>query len=125
DGAERAASERAGWDATGLWHVTSRRAAGGSHAFWYGQEASGTYDTGRPSRGTLTSPVIDLAGVAEPSLAWMELAEVENDPAWDRLTIEVIDAGDPSVVVAAGKPASGRHRGFAPRLLDLHGLAGR
>ena len=33
------------WTAKGLWHVTTRRAADGSHAFWYGRESTGTYDT--------------------------------------------------------------------------------
>ena len=113
-----------GWTATGLWHVTARRAGGGQRAWWYGREASGDYDTGAPSRGTLTSPAIDLAGVAAPRLVWLEDADVENDPAWDRLAIEVIDADDPAVVIAAGKVATAG-RGFAARMLDLDGLAGR
>ena len=45
----------AGWTASGLWHATTRRASSGTTAFWYGQDATGTYDTGGPSQGDLVS----------------------------------------------------------------------
>ncbi len=125
ESADGAAGTVGVWEATGLWHVSARRAAAGPRGFWYGREASGDYDTGGSHRGTLTSPVIDLRGVTAPSLTWLELALIENDPAWDRTTIEVIDAVDPAVVVAAGKPIAASRRGFTPRLLDLHAFAGR
>ncbi|HMG21190.1 MAG TPA: hypothetical protein VK607_07745, partial [Kofleriaceae bacterium] len=48
-----------GWTATGLWHITTKRASDGTHAFWYGQETTGTYDTGAANSGDLTSPVIN------------------------------------------------------------------
>ena len=49
-----------GWSATGLWHRSTRRAGGGSYSWWFGQDATGTYQTGARTFGTLTSPPIDL-----------------------------------------------------------------
>jgi hypothetical protein len=121
DGAERGLG---GWTATGLWHVTKRHAAAGSASFWYGQEATGSYDTGARNRGTLTSPVIDLAGVEGAALVVRERIDVEGDAAHDRLTIEVIDVDDPDVSIAAPK-VTGWTGGFAARLVDLGGMAGR
>ena len=121
DGAERGL---AGWRATGLWHVSERLAARGASSFWYGQEASGDYDTGARNRGTLTSPVIDLTGAEAPALVVSERIDVEGGPDHDRLTIEVVDVDDPDVSVAAPKVTAWTGD-FRPRLIDLAGLAGR
>lgn len=121
DGAERGLGE---WTATGLWHVTKRHAAAGTASFWYGQEATGSYDTGARNRGTLTSPVIDLAGVDGAALVVRERIDVEGDAAHDRITIEVFDVDDPDVSIAATK-VTGWTGGFVPRLVDLGGMAGR
>jgi hypothetical protein len=113
------------WEASGMWHVTQKRAGVGTHAFWYGQEASGNYDTpGMPNAGTLVSPVIDLAGVAGPRLAWLEHVDVETTASYDLLRVEVFDVEQPSIAVSAGK-VNGRTGGFVPRLLALDGFAGR
>ncbi len=61
------------WTATGLWHVTSRRAAAGARSWWYGQEVTGNYSTGARTTGTLTSPPIDLTGVPKAILEWDQL----------------------------------------------------
>jgi hypothetical protein len=50
------------WQTTGLWHLvddTSPFPASASpvHSFWYGQDATGNYDTGARTRGALTSPL--------------------------------------------------------------------
>jgi hypothetical protein len=121
DGAERGLG---GWEATGLWHATDRWAAAGQASFWYGREASGDYDTGARTRGTLTSPVIDLAGAVAPVLVIRERIDVEGDPDHDRLTIAVADVDDPDVAIEVAKP-TGWTGGFVPRLVDLGGLAGR
>lgn len=121
DGAERGLGD---WKATGLWHVTRDHADHGAASFWYGQEASGDYDTGARNRGTLTSPVIDLRGAVRPALVLSERIDVEGDPAHDHLTIAVADVDDPDVAIELSKP-TGWTGGFAPRLIDLTGLAGR
>ena len=50
-----------GWFADGLWHLSNRNAGSPTTAFYYGDEFSGTYDTGFANWGSLTSPAIDLS----------------------------------------------------------------
>ncbi|MBL8624167.1 MAG: lamin tail domain-containing protein [Myxococcales bacterium] len=114
-----------GWRKDGLWHVTHRHAAEGAAAYGYGDEATGTYDTGAPNRGALESPVIDLAALAAPKLAFDEWVDVETAPDRDRLRVSVIDASDPTRVVALDKVTGSTGGAFATRLLDLAPLAGR
>ncbi|MBK7078058.1 MAG: lamin tail domain-containing protein [Myxococcales bacterium] len=114
-----------GWRKDGLWHVSRRHAAEGAAAYGYGDEATGTYDTGAPHRGALESPVIDLAALAAPKLAFDELVDVETAPDRDRLRVSVIDVGDPARVVMLDKVTGSTGGAFATRLLDLAPLAGR
>ncbi|MBZ0236182.1 MAG: lamin tail domain-containing protein, partial [Deltaproteobacteria bacterium] len=122
DGAETGLG---GWEATGLWRITKRRSATGGHAFWYGDEATGSYDTpGRSNRGSLVSPIIDLNGVRAPRLSWREYLDVEIHARFDVLRVEVFDADQPDLVIGASK-LTVRTRAFQDRLLDLTGFAGR
>ena len=122
DGAERGMGA---WRATGMWHVSTRRAGAGRSAFWYGDETTGTYDTpGVANRGTLLSPAIDLTGIADPQLSWLEHVDVESAALFDMLRVEVVDAADTSLVLGANKQRS-RTTGFHARLLDLTGFGGR
>ena len=59
-----------GWTATGLWHRTTRRAAAGSYSWWYGQQATGSYQTGIRTFGTLSSPPINLTAAGAAILDW-------------------------------------------------------
>jgi len=70
---EDAESGAGGWTATGLWHLTARRAAGGTRSWWYGQEASGNYETGARTAGALTSPAISVPAGARVILEWDQL----------------------------------------------------
>jgi len=113
DGAEAGLG---GWQATGMWHISTERAASGTHAFWFGDEVSTTY----AGAGTLTSPVIDLRGVVDPVLVVAQLLRVEFDPTRDLATIIVRDVDDPSVVVRVEKGSSPTASFvFAPRVIDL------
>ena len=67
-----------GWTADGLWHRTTRRAAAGGRSWWFGQEATGTYDTGGRAAGSLTSPTIDLSGQTGAVLEWKQLFRGEG-----------------------------------------------
>ncbi|HVV85584.1 MAG TPA: lamin tail domain-containing protein [Kofleriaceae bacterium] len=120
DGAEHGLGD---WKASGLWHVTKRQAGHGAASFWYGQEATGNYDTGARNHGTLLSPVIDLAGAKKPVLAWTERIDVEGDTDHDTLTVSAVDVDDPDVSIEVDKPG-GWTGTFAPRILDLSRLAG-
>jgi hypothetical protein len=61
------------WSATGLWHVTTRRAAAGLRSWWYGQETTANYATGGRTTGSLTSAPINLTGVPKAALEWDQL----------------------------------------------------
>jgi lamin tail-like protein len=111
------------WQASGLWHVTQRRAAVGSHSFWYGRESTGNYDTGHATAGVLTSPIIDLAGVVSPRLLISQFIDVQSGFD-DTLRIRVTDVADPAVSLLVDETAvvSG---GFTFRLIELNAVVGR
>jgi len=78
---EGAEANPSGWTMTGLWHVTQHKASEGTHSFWYGQEATGNYDTpGHANSGDLTSPAIDLTTTIAPVLVLDQYINVELDP---------------------------------------------
>ncbi len=68
----------AGWAATGMWHRTTRRAASGAYSWWFGDEATGNYDTGARNFGSLTSPLIDLSGVTAAAVEWDQMFRGEG-----------------------------------------------
>lgn len=73
DSAVVGATTANGWTATpaglpNLWHVTARRFTTGTRSFYYGQEATGNYDTGAATFGSLVSPVLNLTGTTRPVL---------------------------------------------------------
>jgi len=67
---EDAESDGFGWEATGLWHISTRRSADGDKSWWYGQEATGDYNTGDRTFGSLTSPTIDLTASTGAIVEW-------------------------------------------------------
>jgi len=67
-----------GWVATGLWHLTTRRAASGAKAWWYGQESTGNYSTGAATSGALTSAPIFLAAGTKALLEWDQYFQGEG-----------------------------------------------
>ena len=113
-----------GWQATGLWHVSERRASDGSSAFWYGQEATGNYDTGAANSGELLSPPIDLSGATNPALAFDTFFDVEAGEAFDTMRIQVFDVNDPEVA-AEHVELAGQSGDFVGFLFSLDGFAGR
>jgi hypothetical protein len=75
---ENAESSATAWTATGQWHRTSRRAAAGAFSWWYGTEATATYETGGRNRGSLTSPLINLGESAGALLEWDQFLRIEG-----------------------------------------------
>lgn len=57
---------------TALWHRSRRRSASGSTSWYYGQEATGTYDTGAANFGALISPPITLPSLSGTSALVLE-----------------------------------------------------
>lgn len=121
---EGAENGQGGWTATGMWHITGRRAATGAHAFWYGQEATGDYDDGTANAGDLLSPVIGLAGVESPILSFFELIEVEAGNDFDLIEVTVFDADDPSKSLFFPKEKANTAGSFVPRMLPIASFAG-
>ena len=75
---EDAESGGSSWQATGHWHVSTRRAAAGAHSWWFGDEAAGNYNTGVRVFGTLTSPLADLTGVSGALVEWDQFLDGEG-----------------------------------------------
>jgi hypothetical protein len=66
-----------GWTASGLWHVTETDSHSPTHSYWFGQEASGDYDTGGRVQGRLTSPVLEVNGPGSVQLDFWYRRDVE------------------------------------------------
>jgi hypothetical protein len=77
------------------WHITTRQAASGTHSWWFGNEATGTYqpfaaDCGDArSFGSLLSPVMKLGN--DPRLEFDTLWEIESvdAPFFDLMKVQV------------------------------------
>ncbi|MFQ5664742.1 MAG: M36 family metallopeptidase, partial [Terriglobia bacterium] len=84
-----------GWTGTGLWHVSARRHAGrrGTNSFYFGSEASGTYDTGQRELGTLTSPVLNLSAADHPVLQLRIFISTEQLFPYDTIWVRVSTDG--------------------------------
>jgi hypothetical protein len=122
DGAEGGLGE---WTATGLWHVTSRRAAAGAQSFWYGDEATGTFDTGTANSGDLVSPIIDLGSASGVVLAFMQFIDVEDLPQYDLADVYVADVDDPNNFAYFPKQYGSSGGQFLSRVESLQQFDGR
>ncbi|HTM22380.1 MAG TPA: lamin tail domain-containing protein, partial [Kofleriaceae bacterium] len=122
DGAEHGLG---GWAATGLWHISTRAAAEGSHAFWYGDEQLGTYAVDGAEVGALVSPIIDLGQAVAPVLSFRERVDVEDHPERDLTTVTVVDVEDRLHMRSLAKVTGWTDGQFRTRLLDLAPLVGR
>ncbi|WP_437282617.1 hypothetical protein WME90_19165 [Sorangium sp. So ce375] len=118
-------SDPGAWSVDGLWHVTTRRASEGARSFWYGQEATGNYDTGGANAGTLTLPIVDLSGVESPLLVVDQLIEVEGGGFFDTTDVIVTDVDDPTHTAVFPTSTSWSNGVFEPRIESLASFQGR
>jgi hypothetical protein len=79
-----------GWTATGLWHISTRRAYRGTYAWYYGRETDWDYDAGDNS-GTLTSPEINLCHISNPELRFRSWYETEFSNIYDVKYVDIYD----------------------------------
>jgi len=82
-----------GWTSDGLWHIVSHRSQSASQAWWYGRDATGTYNTGERNFGNLVSPVINLCNAISPVLtfwSWYETQTV-NPNTYDYKYVDIYD----------------------------------
>jgi hypothetical protein len=87
DGVESAASP---WTATGMWHRSTRRGHDSATAWYYGDEATGTYFNGTQDSGTLTlATPLDLSGVSQAMLRFDEWRQVSNETPLDFASVQL------------------------------------
>ena len=87
------------------WHVTDRRDSSlGGPAWWYGNEATGTFQSPNPidsctdssvNSGTITSPTFTLASNSELSFDTLWQIESVNPSNFDLMQVQVIPVAGP------------------------------
>ncbi|MFX0134922.1 MAG: S8 family serine peptidase [Candidatus Hodarchaeota archaeon] len=76
-------------DINGLWHLTDTGSSWPdpchslTHSMWFGDEVSGTYNTGSSELGNITSIPFDLSSASEAYLEFYHWKEVEQSSAYD------------------------------------------
>jgi len=70
------------WTATGLWHITQQKSHSSAHSQWFGQEATGDYDTLDRSTGTLMSPAIDVSAYDSVNVVFWHWRHVWHYSQW-------------------------------------------
>lgn len=89
------------WIAAGLWHQVDGYTSpypqwrSWSHSWWYGQDATGNYDTGAANFGTLTTPPIYIPTTDTYYLRFWYWYETETySSLWDQRWVQIsIDGG--------------------------------
>lgn len=116
------------WTATGLWHqvdVSSPYPAAHSpsHSWWYGQDATGTYDTGSRNSGDLTSPPVYIPANGYYLRFWYRYQTETQATDWDQrwIQISVDDGPFSNVLQLYDDPRLWWLRG---QVIDLSGYAG-
>ena len=77
------------WSTSGLWHLSTSFSFSGTHSWWYGQEATNTYDTDAANAGDLTSPQIYIPGTGY-YLRFKYLYQTETaSTGWDQRWVQI------------------------------------
>jgi subtilisin family serine protease/PKD repeat protein len=106
----------------GLWHISSHRAHEGSSVLYYGKPDTLNYDTGARNYGTATSKPIDLFGVWDAKLTFIDARSGEMG-GYDVSVVEVsTDGGATWTQVYQAGYSDGT---FAPRSVDLAAFDGQ
>ena len=92
------------WFFTGLWHLvgpgdTYQDYYSPTHSFWYGQDATGDYDTGATNSGDLISPPIYLSESAVLTFWTSWEIEGEDPPFYDLMQVWVNDGTGDTLVL--------------------------
>ena len=109
------------WTASGLWRLSTNRAAGGIRSWVYNNGTN--YSTGARNSGGLASRWIDLTSVESASLSFKSWYKTEDTgTSWDRKTVQVsTDGSNWTQVLQLGGPASE----WTSQSLDLSAYAGQ
>ncbi|GEM_PF-993987 len=84
-----AESGKAGWRASGLWHISSNRYTSGNYSIWYGSKSTKTYDIGIAHSGNMISPEIDLKGSRQPKLSFWSWYQTEPNINYDKKLLQI------------------------------------
>lgn len=84
-----------GWTAStgSLWHQSSHRSASPITSWYYGIEGVYNYDTGSRNSGSITSPAVNLTGVASSTLVFTHFLATENFPPHDTAKVRISKDG--------------------------------
>lgn len=117
-----------GWSVSGLWHLVdsgSPYPASWSwpHSFWYGQDSSGTYDTGDATSGDLTAPAIYIPASGYYLRYWYRYETEMMGDTWDKRWLQIsVDGGAfNNVLQMSDDPMN---TWLQSRVVDLSGYAG-
>lgn len=88
------------WTATGLWHQVDPTSAyhdskSGSHSWWYGQESTGTYDTGDANSGDLISSPIYIPSAGYYLRFWHRYETETSAQDYDQRWVQISVDGEP------------------------------
>ncbi|NUM45633.1 MAG: pre-peptidase C-terminal domain-containing protein, partial [Anaerolineales bacterium] len=88
-----------GWQMNGLWNLLNHQPAahGGTYTAWYGSGDfdNGSYDTGAPNAGDLTSPPIPIPNSGTPYLRFWSWYVAETGANWDQRWVQISANGGP------------------------------
>jgi hypothetical protein len=93
------------WTAIGLWHQVGpnnpyQASHSGAYSWWYGQDATGNYNTGSANSGDLTSPPIYISSSGYYLRFWYRYETETSTPEWDKRWMQIsVDGGSFSNVL--------------------------
>ncbi len=89
------------WTASGLWHQVDEDSSpypeshSETRSWWYGQDVTGTYDTGAANSGALTSPHIQIPDSGYYLRFWYWYETEAQGPDWDQRWVQISVDGGP------------------------------
>lgn len=88
------------WNATSLWHQVDASSPypeshSGAHSWWYGQDATGDYDTGAANSGDLTSPPVYVPSTGYYLRFWYRYETETQGQDLDQRRVQVSVDGGP------------------------------
>jgi hypothetical protein len=116
------------WTASGLWHQADSSSPypashSGTHSWWYGQDATGNYDTGSANSGDLTSPHIYIPSTGYYLRFWYMYETETQGLDWDQrwVQISVDDESFNNILQFSDEPMNWWLQSL---VIDLSGYAG-
>jgi len=93
-GFEDGKSPPTGWtltnsDAAVGWVVANKRPGSGSYSLYYGNPATGNYDSGAKNNGTAAMPAVALTAGKKAGLSFLVWLETESGTSYDTLQVTV------------------------------------